>query len=69
MLGVGELGEAQLPDVAGQRRLGDGIALRRKRLPQVFLIVDTSLAHDPQNRRLALHFHATRSLKTGLPPS
>jgi len=36
-LGVGQLGQAELADVAGERRLGDDEALGRERLAQLVL--------------------------------
>ena len=48
-LGIGQLGEAQLPDVAGEGRLGDDEPLLRQGLPQLVLALDPPLANDAEN--------------------
>ena len=69
VLGIRQLGQAQLADVARERRLGDGVSLSRERLPEIFLVLDAPLAHDPEDRRLALDLHAPVLSNTCRPPS
>src|SRR5687768_2943375 len=56
-LRVGQLGEAQLPDVARECRLGDDESLLRQRLPQLVLTLDPPLADDAEDRGMALDLH------------
>jgi hypothetical protein len=54
---VGELREPQFADVARERRLGHREPLRCERMPEVLLVLDALLPHDPENRRVALSLH------------
>jgi hypothetical protein len=56
--GVSQLGESELPDIAGQRRLSHDEAIVGKSLPQVVLTFDPPFTHNPEDGRVTLGLHA-----------
>ena len=54
---IGELGEAELADIARERRLGDGEIGGLEGLPELVLAGDALAAYEAENGCMALKLH------------
>jgi hypothetical protein len=66
-LRVGQLCQAQLPDIPGQSCLGHYEAVVGQCFAQLVLTLDPALPHNPKDGRMALGLHSERY--TSLPPT
>ena len=68
-LRIGQLGEAELADVARERGLGDDESLGGERLAQLVLALDAPLPDDPQDGGVTLDLHSGRLVAIHVPSS
>ena len=69
-LRIGQLGETQLPDIAGEGCLGDHDSFRRQCFAQLVLTLDPPVSDDAQDHGVTLDLHTGRSSRcTSFPPT